>query len=206
MSDIDDFETEIIQEAEEKAIKIILNAKSEAKKILDQTASEKARSKRKIDEDKQKEAERFIQREISKMKIQNNIELNTIKQEVIQDVLTSSLQKIQLLRKKKDKEYSQAIQNQIKRAAILLEGGELLLEISSDDIKQIDISGIEKVVSDELKKPTTISIVKNPDSVLNGGFILKKGQLEIENTIQAILERRAEYIRNELHQILFKTD
>ncbi|NHJ02867.1 MAG: hypothetical protein EAX86_12090 [Candidatus Heimdallarchaeota archaeon] len=205
MSEIDDFEVEIIKEAEEKAKTIILAARNEAEKIINQADEEATQNKNKIADKRLKSTEKLIQRELSKIKIKNNIELSKFKETIIQEVLTSALKNIQRLRESKSKEYSLAIQKQIEQASITLEGGKLNLEIASEDSDLLDIARIEKIVSKKTGVTTLISVNSTNDSLPSGGFILRKGELEVNNSISAILERRSESVRNELHKILFES-
>ena len=86
MTEIHHFETEILQDAKQQTKNILLEAEQEAKKILDQARSEKERVLKAKLAESEKEEEQKVQRELSKLRIKNKIELNNFKDELLDNI------------------------------------------------------------------------------------------------------------------------
>ncbi|MHA1974934.1 MAG: V-type ATP synthase subunit E [Candidatus Hodarchaeales archaeon] len=204
MDEIANLDEEIIKEAHEKALAIIEDAKTQAKRIMKE-AEEKIKSKKKIVEEKgRKEEELKIQREISRVKMNEKLKLYNLKQSFIETIINDSLDKIKEMAKNNTDEYQKALKGIILKGGIALEGGELVVQIKENDMDKID----EKAIASEIKKltnnPTTIKLVALNGDDFIGGAIIIKGSLKVDNTIEAILERKKKILRNRLHKILFE--
>ncbi|MHA1213861.1 MAG: V-type ATP synthase subunit E [Candidatus Hodarchaeales archaeon] len=206
MDEIANLDEEIINEAHEKALAIIENAKIQAKKIL-QEVEDKVKNKKKIAVEKgRKEEELRIQREISKVKMHEKIKLNNLKQSFIEATIKESLEKIKEMVKNNSDEYQRALIGLIVKGGKALEGGELIVQIKEKDLSKINGTDIASEISKLTKNPTTIELVTLSEDAFIGGAVIIKGSLRVDNTIEAILERKQKVIRNKLHKILFEKE
>ncbi|MFX0015210.1 MAG: V-type ATP synthase subunit E [Promethearchaeota archaeon] len=205
MTEIYNFENEIIQTANQQAKDIIQKAAQEASKILDQARSEKERINRAVLEKKEKEEEQKAQRELSRLRIRNKIEMNDVKEELLKKVYAESLKRIREWKDKKSEEYRSGLINQILQGGVSLGGGELAVNVAAEDVSLIDIMQLESKIAEKTKTNTSIRILTSEDQVIEGGVIISKGPLSVLNTIEARFDRREEIIRDRVHEILFKS-
>lgn len=197
------FENEILQDAEKQAKKILQEAKQEAMKILEQARSEKKRLIQMKYDEIEKEEEQKIQRDLSKLRIKNKIELNNVKEQLLNRIFTKSLGRIQELKDKKSEEYRSALEHQIVQGGIPLEGGELTVKLAPEDVSLIEIKSLESRITNVCGKKTTIKILSSEDDMVDGGSIISKGNFSVSNTIEARLERQEEVLRDKVHKMLF---
>ncbi|MFX1504623.1 MAG: V-type ATP synthase subunit E [Promethearchaeota archaeon] len=203
MTEVNQFETEIIEDAEQQKKTILIEAEEEAKKILEQARREKERiSQAKLIEF-EKEEEQKVQRELSKLRIKNKIDFNNTKNQLLNDIFAKSLKRIQEWKDKKSEEYRSALKHQIIQGGISLEGGDLTVMLAPEDVSLIDISKLESEITKVLGINTTIKISASESDAIDGGSIISKGLLAVNNTIKARLDRQEQTLRDEVHKILF---
>lgn len=203
MTEVNQFETEIIEDAEQQKKTILIEAEEEAKKILDQARSEKERiSKAKLIE-VEKEEEQKVQRELSKLRIKNKIDFNNTKNQLLNETFTKSLKRIQEWKDKKSEEYCSGLEHQIIQGGISLEGGDLTVMLAPEDVSLIDINKLESKITKVSGVDTTIKIAASENDAVDGGSIISKGLLAVNNTIKARLDRQEQTLRDEVHKILF---
>ncbi len=203
MTEIDYFESEIIQEANQQARAILEKAKHEASEILNQAHSESERIAQKILAGKEKEEEQKAQRELSRFRITNKIELNNVKGRLLEQVFTESLKRIQEWKDKKSEEYYSALTNLIVQGGVALAGGELTVNLASGDVSLIDIKRLESEIMKISGTKTTIKVTTFESDSVDGGAIISKKSLTVHNTIEARFGRREDIIRDIVHDILF---
>jgi vacuolar-type H+-ATPase subunit E/Vma4 len=203
MTEVNQFETEILEDAEQQKKTILIEAEEEAKKILDQARHEKERiSQAKLIE-VEKDEEQKVQRELSKLRIKNKIELNNAKNQLLDETIGKSLKRIQQWKDKKSEEYRSALEHQIIQGGISLEGGDLKVILALEDVSLIDIRKLEAEISNASGAKTTIEISASESDPIDGGSIISKGLLAVNNTIKARLDRQEQILRDEVHKILF---
>ncbi|MHA2227332.1 MAG: V-type ATP synthase subunit E [Candidatus Hodarchaeales archaeon] len=199
------FEDEIILEAKELAKNILHEADQEAEKIISQARSEAKKIRKSIVIEKEVQNELEAQRELSKLRIQNNIELNKVKEQIFGEVLTESLKQIKKLQDQKSNFYYTGVTNYIINGGIALGGGDISIRLASKDVAMIDKERLESELSQKTGNKTTISIQESDASEVDRGVIIQKGSQEVNNTIEAIFSRREHTLRKKLHDILFVT-
>ena len=204
MSDIQQLEQEIILDAQKKADGIIQEAKLESAKIMKQAEEQKSLLLQKINNDLAQERQVQIQRELSRIRLQNKIRLENLKESLLEQIFQESMDQIQKLRQSKDNKYVDALSKIIISSGSSLGGGELEIQINPDDTSIIDISRMESEIARNCGTETTIKISSSKTSIIDGGAILYKGSLSVDNSLKAIFERRSDLIRNQLNKIIFE--
>lgn len=204
MSDIQQLEQEIILDAQKKADGIIQEAKLESAKIMKQAEEEKSLLLQKINNDLAQEQQVQIQRELSRIRLQNKIKLANLKESLLEQIFQESMDQIQELRQSKDNRYVDALSKIIISSGSSLGGGELEIQINPDDTSMIDLSRMESEIASNCGTETTIKISSTKTSIIDGGAILYKGSLSVDNSLKAIFERRSDLIRNQLNKIIFE--
>ena len=204
MSDIQQLEQEIILDAQKKADGIIQEAKLESDKIMKQAEEKKSLLLQKINRDLAQEQQIQIQRELSRIRLQNKIELKNLKESLLERIFQESMDQIQKIRQTKDSRYVDALSKIIISSGSSLGGGELEIQINPDDTSMIDFSRLESEITKDSGTETSIKISSSKTSIIDGGAILYKGSLSVNNSLKAIFERRSEIIRNQLNKIIFE--
>ncbi|MFX1284439.1 MAG: V-type ATP synthase subunit E [Promethearchaeota archaeon] len=203
MAEIDYFENEIILEANQQAKEIVQNAKEEATKILNQARSESERIAQKILVEIEKEEEQKAQRELSRLRIISKIEINNVKEMLLKQILANSLKRIQEWKDKKSEEYCSALIDLIVQGGVSLEGGELTVKLTPEDVSLIDIKDIQSKIMKASGNKTSLKVTTTESDLDEGGAIICKESLSVFNTIEARLSRREDFIRDKVHAILF---
>ncbi|MHA2246854.1 MAG: V-type ATP synthase subunit E [Candidatus Hodarchaeales archaeon] len=203
MTEINHFEDEIIEKAKQKAKDILQKAEQEAQTILDQARSERERKLKARIIEKEKEEEQKAQRELSRLRIKNKIELNNVKERLLNLVFTESLKQIQEWKEKKSEEYRSALANQIIQGGVSLEGGELTVKLEAGDVSLIDLGSLESEITKITGSKTSIITSTSESDVLEGGSIISKESLAVYNTTKPRFDRREDIIRDKVHNILF---
>lgn len=203
MTEINHFEDEIIQKAKQQAKNILQNAEQEAQTILDQARSERERIIQATIIEKEKDEEQKAQRELSRLRIKNKIELNNVKERLLNLVFTESLKRIQEWKEKKSEEYRSALANQIIQGGVSLEGGELTVKLGAEDVSLIDLRSLESEITKITGTKTSIKVSTSVSDVVEGGSIISKEFLAVYNTIKPRFDRREDIIRDKVHNVLF---
>ncbi|UCE13583.1 MAG: hypothetical protein JSV04_00025 [Candidatus Heimdallarchaeota archaeon] len=203
MTEIAHFEEEIVQEAKQQAKEILQQAEKEATEILEQARTEALRIRQKVMHEKEKEEEQRFQSELSRLRIKNKIDFNNAKESILEETFTQSWKRIQEWRELKSKEYRTALAKLIIQGGTSLEGGELTVQLAREDFSLIDTDELESEITKASGIKSTIKVSKADDDIVDGGVIVFKGPLAVNNTVQAIFDRRENIIRKRLHNILF---
>ena len=203
MSDIQQLEQEILQDAQDKANQVLQEARKEAETIIAQAREESTKLKDKLKKELAQEQETQIQRELSQIRIKSKIQLENLKETLVQEIFDSSMEKIQHMRRNQAQQYTSALTKLIISSGSILEGGELIVELNSDDVTTVNVALLESEITKQSGNETHIEITTSEDNTIKGGTILYKGDLAVDNTFEAIFERRKDIIRNELHSLIF---
>ncbi len=206
MSDIQQLEQEILQDAQNKAENILKEAKKEADEMLSQARSKNKELMQKVEKEKLESQEIEVQRELSRIRIKSKIELENLKESLVQEIFDDSIAKIRQMRKQKDKRYLKALSELVILSGTILEGGEMNVTLHPGDAETIDRNSLEAEVAKKTGTSTKLNISSSEQDFINGGVISKKGSLTVNNTFNAIFDRRKEAIRNKLNSVIFKDE
>ncbi|MHA1995448.1 MAG: V-type ATP synthase subunit E [Candidatus Hodarchaeales archaeon] len=206
MSDIQQLEQEILQDAQNKAENILKEAKKEADEMLSQATSKNKELMQKVEKEKLESQEIEVQRELSRIRIKSKIELENLKESLIQEIFDDSIAKIRQMREQKDKRYLKALSELVVLSGTILEGGEMNVTLHPGDAETIDRNSLEAEVAKKTGTSTKLNISSSEQDFINGGVISKKGFLTVNNTFNAIFDRRKEVIRNKLNSVIFKDE
>lgn len=196
MSGIDRITTEIIQDAEKEAASIIEDAKAAAEKARTD-AAEKAREYKASSDDK-------INQKISseEKKTQSQCEqveklvLLKAKQEIINDVLLKA--KAKLLNQDTN-DYFDTLLKLVEKQAQADKG---VLMLNAKDIARLP-ENFEKSVNAIAAKIGGMITISNKPINLDGGFILKYGNIEINSSFEALFEENKEELIDIVNGILW---
>ena len=203
MSDIQQLEQEILQHAQNNAENILKEAKKEADEILSQAKSKNKELKQKMEKEQLERQEIEVQRELSRIRIKNKIEIENLKESLVQEIFDDSINKIKQMREQKDKRYLNALSDLVVLSGTILEGGEMSITLHPSDAQTIEKKSLEAEIAKKTGTTTKINVSSKEQDLINGGVILQKGSLIVNNTFNAIFDRRKEEIRNKLNSVIF---
>lgn len=199
MAGIDNLKKRILKDDEDKARETIEEAEAKAKEILSH-AKEKSEliikeAKAKAEKDGSDRRERIIAR--AQLDARNN--MLQAKQETIDNILSLAEKKIENMN---SKDYSDFLE---KLLMVSIETGEEEVIFSEKDKKRIDPGLVarinEKLVSMGKKGFLKIS---NETRNINSGFILKKGGVEINSSVDSQIRILRDNIEGEIANLLFE--
>ena len=201
-SGTDKIVSSIMSEAQGKADVIIQDANAEASAITQKAEKTADAEKTKILENGKKQSDMRYQQIISEAKMNARRAELGAKEEVIEAAFEKATAELKEKAASGDEEYDDALTKMIKEAADELGSKELIIQLNEADTNKFkeqlsDVSTFQiEDISFEIGEPI--------DTI--GGAILKtsNGDIEVNNTIEARLDRFKSLLRSEVAEILFK--
>lgn len=198
MSGAEKIKSRILEEARLLAESNVKHAEEEATNIL-KAASNDAEAKRKQILDKAElEAVEVKKRLIAIAELEGRKQKLKAKQEVIDEAFDLALQKLNNL---PDIEYQSIIGKMIANA---IETGTEEVLLSSKDKQRLSPSFIDEINKKLSEKGVAGNIrISDETRNINGGFILKSGDIEINNSFESIIRMKRDDIEAEVIKNLF---
>lgn len=169
--------------AEKKKQEIINNAKNEVE-VITKTATQKAA----------KDAEDLKNRKISAAELQKRKMILNAKQEIIKKSYDAALEKLKTMQ---SEEYLIFLAQEI----VKISNCEGNIILNAKDRKNIG----EKLVKTVNEKLGAEKVLLSNDTVqASGGFVLKRGNVEINSTFEALLDSMKDELTGEIANVLFK--
>ena len=194
----------IMSVAQEKADGIIQDANAEVSQINANAEKTAEAEKTKILENGKKQSDMRYQQIISEAKMNARRAELGAKEEVIEAAFNQAVGELKTKASSGDDEYKDSLSKMIKEAADEIGGNDLILQLNEADTQKFkdDLSsqGSDSFEIDGIK----FTLGEPIDAI--GGAILKtaNGDIEVNNTIEARLERFKSILRSEVAEILFK--
>lgn len=198
MAGIEELKKRIIDEENENAKKIIADAELEALKILDKASMDSESILKKSKDKAAIDANSLNMRIISKAQLDARNMLLQAKLEMIDIVINKA--KLKIYNMDKDS-YSTFIEKLLLKN---VQSGDEEIILGDKDKERVDISVIENV-NNKLKGINKQGLLKlsNNSCDIKAGFILKKGDIEINCSIDSIIRMLRDNIEKDLSHILF---
>ncbi|MBQ6511230.1 V-type ATP synthase subunit E [Methanobrevibacter sp.] len=201
-SGTDKIVSSIMSEAQEKADVIIQNANAEVSTITAKAEKTAEAEKIKIADNGKKQSEMRYQQIISEAKMNARRAELGAKEEVIEAAFTKATDELKAKAASGDEDYENSLSKMIKEAADELGSKDLILQLNERDTDNMksQLSGVSTFQIEDI----TFELGEPIDAI--GGAILKtsNGEIEVNNTIEARLERFKSILRSEVAEILFK--
>ncbi len=200
-SGTDKIVSSIMSEAQEKADAIIQDANAEVSAITAKAEKNAEAERIKIQDNGKKQSDMRYQQIISEAKMNARRAELGAKEEVIEEAFNRAGDELKEIASSNSEEYSDSLSRMIKEAADEIGSDDLIIQLNEADtnvFKQelssntFELDGIKFQLGEPIK---TI-----------GGAILKtsNGDIEVNNTIEARLERYKSILRSEVADVLFK--
>lgn len=200
MSGLDSIIKKITDEAEAKADEIMCNAETEAEKISSEAAAEIDEYNKKRYAYAEAEAAKARERVISGCMLECKKQILTAKQQIIDDAMEKAKEAILNM---PAAEYEEFLATQIVSAA---DSGNEAIVLTNRDHDRISLLRFLVTVNTKLKqdgikdaKLTISSEILEAES----GFLLKKGDIVIDNSLDKLLKSKRDELEIELSSLLF---
>ena len=201
-SGTDKIVSSIMSEAQGKADVIMQEANAEIATINADAEKTAESEKNKILENGKKQSDMRYQQIISEAKMNARRAELGAKEEVIEAAFNQAIGELKTKASSNDSDYEHALGKMIKEAADEIGGNDLIIQLNEADTNKLkaDLS------SDDSFEIEGINFKVGEPIDAIGGAILKtsNGDIEVNNTIEARLERFKSILRSEVAEILFK--
>ena len=192
----------IMSEAQGKADVIMQDANAEVSAIQAKAEKTADVEKIKILDNGKKQSDMRYQQIISEAKMNARRAELGAKEEVIEAAFNQAIGELKTKASSNDSDYEHALGKMIKEAADEIGGNDLIIQLNEADTNKLkaDLS------SDDSFEIEGINFKVGEPIDAIGGAILKtsNGDIEVNNTIEARLERFKSILRSEVAEILFK--
>ena len=191
----------IMSEAQGKADVIIQDANAEVSAIQAKAEKTAEVEKTKILENGKKQSEMRYQQLISEAKMNARRAKLGAKEEVIEAAFSQATGELKEKASSGNDEYKDSLSKMIKEAADEIGSNDLIIQLNEADTNVLK----SEISSDTFELEGVKFKLGEPINVI-GGAILKtsNGDIEVNNTIEARLERFKSILRSEVANVLFK--
>lgn len=193
MSNVNNITSKILKDAEVRKDNILAAAEEEKNKILSKKVNSASEIEKEILDKAEIEAKSKKERVISSAKLKVRNDKLAAKQQVIDEIFKSSIEKLIALSKE---EFLGFVKDRILSMDI---GGKQTLVLNKQGLEFVDQNFI-KELNGKIKAEITLS-----ETVGNfkGGFILKNNGIEINNTYEALVSSLRDELEFEVAKVLF---
>ena len=193
-----------MSEAQEKADVIIQDANADASAITQKAEKTAEAEKLKILENGKKQSDMRYQQIISEAKMNARRAKLGAKEEVIEAAFNQATGELKAIAAEGNEDYKDSLSKMIKEAADEIGGNDLIIQLNEADTNSLK-QDLSASGSDSFQLNGINFTVGEPIDAI-GGAILKtsNGDIEVNNTIEARLERFKSILRSEVADILFK--
>lgn len=198
---IDKIKVEIDSQADSELAKIKAETEEKIKIITEATEKEIAKIKQTIEETNRSKAENQAKRDLGRSRLQAKMTFLDEKEAGIQSVFEEGRKKIASLAQSAN--YSQILSDLIVSAGVTLNGGNLTVSVTKADASKVNVEDLGSKISTKTGTQTTLKLDTEEPKTKLGGAVVKKDDLWIDNTFEAIIERRTESVRAEIAKILY---
>lgn len=197
MSNLNNLTSKILNDAEEKKNYILADAEAQKDRIISKKINRAEADKEEIITKANIEAEVKKARIISNAKLSVRNDMLRAKQDVISKVFNKAIEKLQNISRD---EYKSYIESTLR--ALELEGEEIIIinEIDKDIFSNEFLEALNKELESKGKKG---SITLNMEGKFNGGFILDRNGIQINNTFEALINSLRGELEFEVNKVLF---
>lgn len=208
MEDIKQITQSLEKEADEKKEKIIQEAKEKAEEKKSAAHKEAEEEAEEIIEEGEREAESIVRRVLSSARTEARRKELEFKDSLSEEVFERAMERLKDLREDQE-EYEETLVNLIRDGGISVGGGDLEVFILEGDnfLSEKQIEEIEKDISEQTGKDTSIELLEKLDRAFGGAVVRKSdGSLQCNNTFKARLDRMKSSLRTQVTKTLFEEE
>ena len=201
-SGTDKIVSSIMSEAQGKADVIIQDANAEVSAIQAKAEKTAEVEAAKIKDNGKKQSEMRYQQIISEAKMNARRAKLDAKEDVIEAAFSQATGELKQKAAEGNEDYKDSLSKMIKEAADEIGGNDLIIQLNEADTNKLK----EEISSDNTFELDGVKFKLGEPIKTIGGAILKtsNGDIEVNNTIEARLERYKSILRSEVANVLFK--
>lgn len=199
MEGISKIKEKILEEAREEKQKLVENAQAQARDIKVEYKQKSEEMLNDILDKAGKAAEEKKRRILSMAQLENRKALLQAKQEIIDEVFKKAKVKLE---KMPDEKYLDLMTDMLLKSVITGNEEVVISEHDKNRITQDFLAKINKTLKDSGKQGN-LRISKTPGRMI-GGFILKSEDLEVNSTLDSLINIEREELETEIAKILFE--
>jgi V/A-type H+-transporting ATPase subunit E len=205
-SGADKIVSSILSEAQSKADVIIQEAEKEVATIVQEGEKEAASQRENILENAKKQSAMKYQQLISEAKMNSRRAELEAREELIESAFKGAEEELQKIAASSSEEYKESLRKIIVEASFEIGGGDLVLSVKEEDIAKIkdSIPAMENEIEKETGTKTTLKIGENINTIRGAVVKTKNGDIEVNNTIEARMQRFKKVLRSEVAKVLFE--
>lgn len=197
MNGIDRISERILEDARAEATRIIEEAQERARSLKDKKVEQTEKNNEKLYKESMDKAQERKRRMLAVAELEMRKEILSVKQQMIDEAMEKVKHAIMVIPRD---EYRKIISNMLLESA---QGNEEVF-FSVADEGRLDQSLIDEVNGILLGQGKKGELKLSPErGAFDGGFILKSGGMEINNTFGAIIRMSRDHVESELAEILF---
>ncbi len=190
----------ILEKAESEITEFQTEAEKQAGKILKEAENEKERIIAEMEEENKSKAITEQKRNIATSALKWKMKTLEDKENYIQKIFDLAFEELKKV--STTQEYPRILSSLIIDGGVGMGGGDLEIKVRNTDISLISTGTLAQEISSKTGVPTQLKpITENITEY--GGSIIQKGSIFIDNTFEAILERKKRDIRTEIAKTLF---
>lgn len=195
---IENITSRILADARQKAEQITRDAQHQAERILGDAAQEAQHKREQAAVEAEKEAQMTQARIASSAKMEEKKLLLQTKQQLLEECFDLALKKLETL---SDEKYNKLLSAMMIK---MIETGDEEVIVSEKDKKRLTPDFIYYVNRTVAKEQVACNVkLSDEKRDIPSGFILKRGDVEINATFEAILRQRRDELSAEVVKILF---
>jgi V/A-type H+/Na+-transporting ATPase subunit E len=196
----------ILSESHSRADDIIKEAEKQASEIIERGNIEAQKKKNEIFENAHKEADIRFHQIISDAKLNSKRKILEAREQIMEKTFHKAEEELKKKASSDSDDYINSLKNLIKEASLEIDGGSLEIFLKKEDVPKIE--GALNSIADEVSKETDNNTTLKLGGTINtiGGVSVKteNGNIEVNNTIEARMERFRSLLRLEVAKVLFK--
>ncbi|MGZ4159895.1 MAG: V-type proton ATPase subunit E [Methanobacteriaceae archaeon] len=196
----------ILSESHSRADDIIKEAEKQASEIIERGNIEVQKNKNEIFENAHKEADIRFHQIISDAKLNSKRKILEAREQLMEKTFHKAEQELKKKASSDSDDYINSLKKLTKEASVEIGGGSLEIFLKTEDVPKIEgaLGPIAEEVSKETGNNTTLKLGETIDTI--GGVSVKteNGNIEVNNTIEARMERFRSLLRLEVAKVLFK--
>ncbi len=199
---VEKLKSEILADARKKAAEITQSAEEEKKRILQAAQQQADALYEKLLNEFRADAENLKKQKLARLEIDQKMELVKKKEELVQKVFNEA--KERLKQSRGSDRYKKTLQELAIKGIIALEGGNVEILVSKEDMPLLDVATIKNEIKSQHGIETNVE-VKTQDFGPHhlGGLIVKKGNIWVDNTWESIIDRNLTNLRLTIAKTLF---
>ena len=196
----------ILSESHGKADDIIKEAEKQANEIIERGNIKAHEKQQKILENAHKEADIRFNQIISDAKLNSKRKILEAREELMEKTFHEAEEELKRMASSDSDDYINSLKKLTKEASLEIDGGPLEIFLKMEDVPKIEsaLNSIAEEVSEETGNKTTLKLGETINTI--GGVSVKteNGNIEVNNTIEARMERFRSLLRLEVAKVLFK--